>query len=390
VRAEGARIGQGRPALGALALREGVEMTAVVAKATRLVEYIGNWSAGRGDSPEILEMLVTARCNSRCIMCNVWRLPQKRRDLAGADLDLATWCRVADEAAALGTKTVTLSGGEPLLRDDVFELIAHLKSLGLQVLVFTNGTVLRRPEKARAMVDVAPDLVMVSLDSTAPPFHDEVRGRAGAWEASTAGLRQLAAEKRSRGVDLPKVGLFSLVSRRNIPEVFGLEQMAEEFGAESVVFNPLNNKVPGALDDYLLRPEDVPEAAAHGVSMGPAGEPDYYKRHLCFSPYHQMTVDPFGNVFPCCFASDFQNLSSDLDGSFWGDKDRFIVGNVAESSLQDIWEGERLTAFRRSLHRVPPYKMCGQCGQAVHQPWSKLEPVFRVAAALSGPATEVP
>jgi MoaA/NifB/PqqE/SkfB family radical SAM enzyme len=91
--------------------------------------------------PLYVKIKLTWRCNLRCQMCNYWR--QERHNALSPEL-LRT---IVDELAELGCGKIHLSGGEPLLREDLFELIEYMVAKGMRVNLTTNGTLLTR-EKA--------------------------------------------------------------------------------------------------------------------------------------------------------------------------------------------------------------------------------------------------
>ena len=350
-------------------------------RVARFADLVTKWVEGEGDTPTSLEVLVSARCNARCRMCNVWRLPTVRPSLSDDEIPLARLETLAVEAALMGVRTVQVSGGEPLLRTDIAAILSAFKQAGMKVLVFTNGTQLLRPGLIPALVEAGPDYLVTSLDSSIAAKHDEIRGRAGFWDRTTAGLRALAAERERVGSEVPRVKLMSCVSHDNTPEVFDLRQMVPELGAELAIFNPLQNKIPGELDDSLLTEEDLQQIERLGAVMGPADQVSFYRKNLCFAPYKQMSIDPFGKVYPCCFAQGFLNLNDDLTETFWGEPDRYALGDITEQSLAEVWNGEPYRRFRRSLHSLPRYGMCAQCNQPPAQPWTRLQPVFRAIAA---------
>ena len=82
---------------------------------------------------------------------------------------------------------------------------------------------------------------------------------------------------------------------------------------------------------------------------------------LCFAPWNMATIDPFGNVYPCCYACTFQNLSEDLTHSYWGNED-LSMGNLKQNSFEEIWNGEKFARFRGKLKDPPRFPMCESCG----------------------------
>jgi len=89
---------------------------------------------------------VTKRCNLNCKHC--YRSSTRSADIAG-DLSLSEGERLIDEIAAAGFRLLILSGGEPLLRPDIFELIGHAVRVGLRPVLGTNGTLIDRETALR-------------------------------------------------------------------------------------------------------------------------------------------------------------------------------------------------------------------------------------------------
>ena len=120
--------------------------------------------ATNGRMPIVVRWQTTNRCTARCRYCEIWKSP-------GDELSFDEARRMLREFHALGTRRLCLSGGEPLLREDIDELIAFCTRLGLSLELNTNGVLLR--EHLGSLRRLA--LVKVSLDGP-PGIHDEIRG----------------------------------------------------------------------------------------------------------------------------------------------------------------------------------------------------------------------
>jgi MoaA/NifB/PqqE/SkfB family radical SAM enzyme len=118
---------------------------------------------------------VTQRCNLRCVYCSS---PLRHTP----ELSTAQWCAIFDELAALGCRRLTILGGEPLLRADLAQLIAHARARGLGSVVTSNGLLV--PRRIAALRGV--DTLVLSLDAPGPA-NDAVRG-AGVFAAVEAAL----------------------------------------------------------------------------------------------------------------------------------------------------------------------------------------------------------
>jgi MoaA/NifB/PqqE/SkfB family radical SAM enzyme len=109
------------------------------------------------DGPLLGIIAPTYRCNLKCGMCNFWKQEP------GSELETGEFFKIIDDLAGLGTKAISFSGGEPLLRKDIFGLIKYGKRRGLIVHLATNGTLVDE-ENARKLRDSEIDAISVSLD----------------------------------------------------------------------------------------------------------------------------------------------------------------------------------------------------------------------------------
>ncbi|MBP2653816.1 MAG: albA 5 [Firmicutes bacterium] len=135
----------------------------------------------------IISWNTTQACNINCIHCY--------RD-AGTkyadELSTAEGKQLLSEIARAGFKIMIFSGGEPLLRSDIFELIGHAKSVGLRPVIGTNGTLIT-PAVAKQLKAAGLACAGISLDSCDKAKHDWFRGRSGAWEQTMAGIQACQA-----------------------------------------------------------------------------------------------------------------------------------------------------------------------------------------------------
>ncbi len=138
------------------------------------------------EPPFLVALNLTRRCNLTCAHC--YLDAGVRRDGAPDEMKTAEVTGLLDQIAALSDETmVVLTGGEPLLRPDFLDLARHATGLGLMVVVGTNGTLLSEARVA-ALQQAGVQAVGISLDSLDPAYHDDFRGRAGAWQQTTDGI----------------------------------------------------------------------------------------------------------------------------------------------------------------------------------------------------------
>mgnify|MGYP001123468185 CR=1 FL=1 len=125
-------------------------------------------------APLNVHLELTNKCNLRCSMCDIWRLYKERPELIDKELTKEHWFSIIEELKEMGTKAISITGGEPLLRDDLFEIISKAKDLGFLVHLNTNGTI-NSEKHIKGLIDSGIDSVTVSLDFP-NERHDERRG----------------------------------------------------------------------------------------------------------------------------------------------------------------------------------------------------------------------
>jgi len=139
--------------------------------------------------PRLVFWETTAGCNLACVHC---RRLQVSGELMKDDLSTAAGLALIDQLAAVGKPLLVLSGGEPLMRPDIFELARHAKARGLLIALATNGTLIDQA-LAHRIAEVGFDRVSVSLDGADAESHDQFRGLPGAFAKSIQALRDLRA-----------------------------------------------------------------------------------------------------------------------------------------------------------------------------------------------------
>jgi len=166
---------------------------------------------------------ITRRCNLQCVHCYNDSGPDKTCN----DISTAQAKAVIDDLAAFGVPSILFSGGEPLLRPDLFELIEHAVAKGLRAVISTNGTLIAA-DKAREIKRLGVSYVGISLDGIGP-INDEFRGVSGAFERAVQGIRNC----QNAGV---RIGLRLTLTKRNVQDIEGLFGFFEAEGIERVCF----------------------------------------------------------------------------------------------------------------------------------------------------------
>ncbi len=324
--------------------------------------------AARGPKGPVVVWNLIRRCNLRCKHCYAI---SGNVDFPG-ELSHAQVCEVMDDLKAYGVPVLILSGGEPLLRPDIYEISHRAKALGFYVGLSTNGVLITEA----AMEDLAAvnyDYVGISLDGIGE-IHDRFRGMAGAYEASLNALRLC----RDRGI---KVGLRFTMTEDNAHQFEGMLKLAEDEGIDKFYFSHLvyagrGNKNRG--DDTALRKtrkvmERLFETAYEEAKKGSGrefvtGNNDadgvflllWVRRRFPEKEemIRRMLLDWGGNQTGVNVAN-IDNVGDVHPDTMWW---HYSLGNVKERPFSEIWEDVSDPVMAGLKQRPRPVKgRCAQC-----------------------------
>jgi AdoMet-dependent heme synthase len=302
--------------------------------------------------PHVVAWNLTRRCNLECAHCYISAGPSES---ASGEMRTAECRRVLDEILAVNrAPLVILSGGEPLLRDDLEELAAHATAAGATVVVGTNGTLLTDARIARLQAAGVRG-VAVSVDSLRPSYHDNFRHKSGSLADTQAALARLRAHRLDFVIQ-------TTVTKGNRAELGALVAWAAAQGAVS--FNGYFLVATGrgaALSDLapadyelvladlarwqgayrgrmLVRAKCAPHFMRHVHQTDPASPILHYEtRCPCGTQYCRITPD--GKVTPCPYLPE-------------------VAGDLRRQGFAEIW---RSAPLFRTLREGPLGGKCGRC-----------------------------
>jgi Fe-coproporphyrin III synthase len=165
------------------------------------------------DKKPVVVWNMTKRCNLKCVHCYA---QAKEETYAGDELSTDEGKQLIDGLARFGSPVILFSGGEPLLRKDLPELIGYATQKGMRAVISTNGTLITE-EKARVFAQLSLSYIGVSIDGI-EGVNDTFRGVEGAYKKAIAGIRNA----RKAGI---KTGLRFTIYKRNyneVPKIFDL------------------------------------------------------------------------------------------------------------------------------------------------------------------------
>jgi pyrroloquinoline quinone biosynthesis protein E len=300
-------------------------------------------------APWALLAEVTHACPLHCPYCSN-PLELVRRS---AELSAGQWQRVFGEAADLGIVQAHLSGGEPLLRADLEQIVAAARAAGIYTQLVTSGVGLTA-DRLAGLVEAGIDSIQLSVQDAARPGSDLIAGR-----ISYAAKEQAAAVIRACGLPF---GVNVVLHRHNLDHVTELIDLALDWGAERLELANTQFYGWALVNRSALMPSREQLAAAQAVIEARREElrerglelvwvlPDYFEGipKPCMGGWgsRSITVGPDGSVLPCPAAYGITDLPA---------------VNVKEHSLEWIWnESPTFNGYRGTAWMSEPCRTCPQ------------------------------
>jgi radical SAM protein with 4Fe4S-binding SPASM domain len=272
--------------------------------------------------------------------------------------------RVLDDIASYAKPVVVLSGGEPLLRPDVFEIATYGTGLGLRMCLATNGTLVTQ-EICGKIKAAGIKMVSLSLDGASAEVHDDFRCQPGAFAGTLNAARLFKENSISFLIN-------SSFTKRNQDEIPKIYQLAKEIGATAwYMFMIVPTGRGEDIMDELIAPEDYEkllvwhydmEKGEKDILVRPTCAPNYYRVVLQQAKeqgddYQRRTLQFSTGGSKGCLAGQLISLI-DVDGnvlpcSYFP----MAAGNIREKSFREIWERSELF---QDLRNFKAYK--GRCG----------------------------
>ncbi|MFV1958837.1 MAG: radical SAM protein, partial [Planctomycetota bacterium] len=290
--------------------------------------------------PALGTLLVTYRCNLRCGVCDLPGRAIARRRQGARELGTRAFGAVLRDMKTLGVLGVGVTGGEPMLRPDVLDILAQGSSLGLHMHLNSDG--LRVAGHARDLLRAGVRSVNISWDGATAAEHDARRGRAGAFEDARAAL---AALRRARGRRAePRITAVTVVTAGSLGRLEATARSALRAGADRVGVIPVHDfgrgkgrdPDPRALDQARLvltrlsREGRLDNSLAYAVDLLPRALCGGESPLVCHAPCASVVVDCYGDVYPC-----FPLMERD-----------HAVGRIP---LVPLWRGRAYAGARRRL-----------------------------------------
>ena len=314
----------------------------------------------------------TNKCNLSCAHCYISAGPDKQRpDELSSDEAKA----FIDDLARIKVPLLMFTGGEPLVRDDFWEILSYATSKAMKTAVSTNGTLITK-NVAKKLQDLGVEYVGISLDGAHEETHDNIRNQSGSFK------KVIHALKNCVDIDL-KCGIRVTTTRDNYTEIPELIELTIKLGVprfclywlvpsgrgrEMYLKKQLDQKEITQILDILynkakeLNPEkleiltvDAPQDGIYLLNkMREENHPEYenafkllsFTGDSCSAGDRVANVDPAGNVYPCQFAQ----------------MEKFKIGNIREHKFSEIWNDPVNPILKEFRNKKKLLKdKCGEC-----------------------------
>lgn len=291
-------------------------------------------------------MMLTYRCNLKCNMCDIWM--QEGNELTGNFINESL-----TKLRSLGARDICFTGGEPLLRDDFFDIFKYTYRLGYHIYLSTNGSLVDKD--AAKLISRYADCISVSLEGT-EECHNIIRGE-GTFDFAIKAIKLL---KRYRGL----INLNMVVSKISYKYMKNLIDLAIDLKVKSITFQPFSTRLVHTRKEnhskYIVPDTEINElqnvieeviryASSKNLKLFSQDIIRLIPKHFkfgqelkpsqgCFAPFITFVILPDGDILPC---------------PGWGLK----VGNIKEGDIESIWYGDRFEEARKMAIE----KRCDDC-----------------------------
>lgn len=256
--------------------------------------------------PQLLILDITHSCNLACRICDIWKTAHIEKDI-----EISHVKRMLFQAKGLNIKEIAFSGGEPLLRKDIYDIFEHSKKLKIKNLgVLTNGILVEKNMQKLLpyLLDNTISLV-ISLDSLNPDKHNYIRNSDSAWQKTKEALDKLSSLKRQ--YNQINFNIITIILNHNLEELLDLATFVKSLDANSLQFQALlsnNLKMMERKRSYFWVNEDrlpILDKALDGLIEFKKNYPQFIRNSinnlLLIKKYYRRTI---AHTDVVCFSAD--------------------------------------------------------------------------------------
>ena len=321
-----------------------------------LIEAINN---KRKLGPKKVIISSTDMCNLNCKMC--WRNEKDENPNIGfkKELGFSEIKKILYDCKKLKVRIIDVTGGgEPFLREDIFELIRLIKSYGFEATLTTNATLLDE-EKIEALIKLGLDDICFSIESLDKKINDSLRGENSTNKIINA-VRLFNKIKERLRRNNPVLRFNTIITNKNYDRLDSLIDFAAKNNIKAINFSVLiewdscrelsmknvpwdkAKKILKKLNSRLKRYNvysNLSSIIKYGLSS-------HSLPKFCYAPWEILFINSRGEVLPCCILASYYTI---------------VVGDIRKNSLEEIWFGKQMEEFREKIKGREYFDKCKFC-----------------------------
>jgi radical SAM protein with 4Fe4S-binding SPASM domain len=292
---------------------------------------------------------VTRRCPSMCRICAI--------DTGRGSEDVLTLDEirhVIDQFNDMGIKFAALTGGDPLLRPEIIEILRYIRDKDMAA-GFSTSLLTLTEDVARRLAELNVK-IQVSLDGSTPAVNDFNRGE-GSFEKAMKGIELL----HKYGVEFR---IAFCIMKHNIDDIPNMVELAERLGAKEVAFRKIKllGRAVRLKDEVYPSPHDMTRAYSHLYRTAYGRDPESMRINAKYNDVVFKGRGPEFNRLPCGAGRNIIHIThkGDIVPCSLFTEDKFIQGNVRKDDIAGVWKDSELLSFFRNT-RVEDIPKCRGC-----------------------------
>lgn len=310
--------------------------------------------------PRLIFWELTAQCNLKCIHCRAIAMPEKMKD----ELSTDEVFRIIDDIANHYKPILVLTGGEPLYREDIFDIASYASSKGLRVALATNGTLIDE-KNAKKIKDAGILRVAISIDGADASVHDSFRAIPGSFEAAINGLKAV----QHVGVETQ---INSTIAKHNVHQVAEIFNLALNLHVNALHYFMLVPVGCGVMiADSEMLPADQYERVLNWLYEQFIAHKEIELKATC-APHYYRIIRQRAKQDGVKLSFETHGMAAMTKGCLAGSAVAFIsrlgivqpcgylpvaAGNLRKQSFEEVWEHSKVFQDMRE-----PSLLKGKCG----------------------------
>ena len=322
--------------------------------------------------PDTVQVNFTFRCNLHCKMCNMRNHMQQLENRGDRiEIDSDTFIKIIKESAELGIKNILFIGGEPFMREDLFDLVKYAKSLSLFVGIITNGVLLNRDIIDKCF-DSKLDCLNISIDAVSEDVFSTIRGR-NVLSSIIRNVTDLNLLREEKMFSLPRISAICTIMNDNLEELLEVVYLCRELKIDNISFQPvvinnvdqsvrdfcsavfippsryitLDESIDKLIDCKSKNPDFILNSVKHLRSIKKYFRRELYSKDIrpCYAGYNRLQITQDYVVYFCIPPNNQYKTS---------------FGDVSRDSLEDLWYSKKAKIRRKLIRKcnVPCLQSC--------------------------------